>query len=219
MLAVAWICCAFVVLVITVLDRMVREGRPSAPTAVKTPPAGDELVAEPTARHLDPGKQALMILQRGDDCDWYSIVRNDEEMHEGFDCLEIYWRTQVSKPSSGYGRQFEERAGFRVRWHVAASDKGYIEAYGLDLMSTILEARALVDQHVERGEIVRAMGYKHPTLEEWKKSGVGREYDFGGLDLKEWRVNLRYPNGRAWAKHEDLNQAVYDALARAGARA
>jgi len=62
----------------------------------------------------DPEKQALEMLQRGENCDWYSIKHSDEQ-HEAFDCLEIYWRTNVECPEQNefhYGRgPFELKAG------------------------------------------------------------------------------------------------------------
>ncbi len=162
----------------------------------------------------DPGKQALLMLQRGDDCDWYSI-KHSNEMHEAFDCLEIYWRTKVQKKSAdGCSRRFEDRAGFRVRWHVASSNTSYSEAYGLDLMTTILEARELADRQRERAAIAEAMGYNHPALEAWAAGGEKRQYSFHGLDLEKWHVRLNYPGGLSWAEHPDLDQAVADALAK-----
>ena len=166
----------------------------------------------------DPGKQALAMLQRGDDCNWYSIKHDHNEMHEAFDCLEIYWRTEVEhldQNKYGYRGPFESKAGFRVRWHVAATNKSHVEAYGLDLMTTILEARELADRAVERKTRVVAMDQKHPVLEAWKERGEKREYSFHGLDLEKWSVRLDYPGGLAWADHADLEQAVVDALLKA----
>lgn len=166
----------------------------------------------------DPGKQALAILQRGENCDWYSIQHNNEQ-HEAFDCLEIYWRTNVEQPERNefhYGRgPFELKAGFRVRWHVAASHHSYVEAVGLDLMSTILEAREQADRLIVRAKSADSMGHEHPDLEAWKAKGSKRKYSFNGLDLEKWYVRLDYPGGLSWAEHEDLEQAVSEALAKA----
>lgn len=173
----------------------------------------------PSSRHVpDPGKQALAILQRGENCNWYSIEHTNE-MHEAFDCLEIYWRTEVEQPEKNefqYGRgPFELKAGFRVRWHVAGACTSYVEAVGLDLMSTILEARELADRHVARAQVGEDMDWKHPRLEAWKSGGIKRKYSFHGLDLEEWRVSLEYPGGYAYGNHENLDQAVEDALGKA----
>ena len=177
-----------------------------------------ELGKTPATGKRDPGKQALEMLQRGDDCEWYSITHNDNEMHEAFDCLEIYWRTEVERSDRnelGYGRgPFESKAGFRVRWRVAATHRSYVEAYGIDLMSTILEARELADRSIRRNSLVTAMERKHSKLEDWKSREDGRKYEFHGLDLEKWRVRLEYPGGNAWAEHEDLEQAVAAALSK-----
>lgn len=166
----------------------------------------------------DPGKQALEMLRRGENCDWYSITHNLNETHEGFDCLEIYWRTNVEHPEQNefyYGRgPFELKAGFRVRWHVSATHHSYVEACGLDLLTTILEARERADQLIARAQVTDGMGCKHPALEAWKARGPDRKYDFNGLDLEKWSVRLEYPGGLSWAEHEDLDQAIVDALAK-----
>ena len=173
---------------------------------------------ESSPKEEDPGKQALTMLQRGENCDWYSIKHSDEQ-HEAFDCLEIYWRTNVEQPEKNefhYGRgPFELKAGFRVRWHVAATNHSYVEATGLDLMSTILEARERSDHLIARAKIVDAMGYKHPALEAWKAKGDKRDYSFHGLNSEKWSVRLDYPGGLAWADAPELEQAVVDALAKA----
>lgn len=166
----------------------------------------------------DPGKQALEMLRRGENCDWYSVKHSDEQ-HEAFDCLEIYWRTNVEHPERNelrWGRgPFEPKAGFRVRWRVAATRHSCVEACGMDLLTTILDAREQVDRIVERNRLVDSVGGKHPTLEVWRSKSPEREYDFDGLDLESWRVSLRYPGGNAWSRHADLDQAVTDALSKA----
>lgn len=168
----------------------------------------------------DPGKQALQMLQRGDDCDWYSI-KHSNEMHEAFDCLEIYWRTEVEHHDQnvlGHGRgPFESKAGFRVRWHVASTHTSYCEAYGLDLMTTILEARELADRLRLRATTAKRMDQKHPALDAWKANGPARKYSFHGLDVENWHVRLDYPGGLSWAEHAELEQAVAEALAKAPA--
>ena len=167
----------------------------------------------------DPGKQAIEMLRRGENCDWYSVKHNPNEMHEAFDCLEIYWRTEVECPERnefGYGRgPFESKAGFRVRWHVSATHHSYVEAVGLDLLATIFEARDEADKLVARGQKAAAMGYAHPALEDWKTKEPKRKYNFDGNDLEKWRVRLEYDGGLAWAEHADLDQAVADALRKA----
>ena len=166
----------------------------------------------------DPGKQALEMLRAGENCDWYSIEHSNEQ-HEAFDCLEIYWRTNVEQPERnefGYGRgPFELKAGFRVRWRVAGTHRSYVEAVGLDLMSTILDAREQADRLIVRAQTVKAMGNKHPMLDAWKARGDKREYGFHGLDVEKWNVRLDYPGGFAWADAPELDQAVADALAKA----
>jgi hypothetical protein len=166
----------------------------------------------------DPGKQALEILRSGENCDWYSIKHTDEQ-HEAFDSLEIYWRTNVEQPERnefGYGRgPFELKAGFRVRWRVAGTHHSYVEAVGMDLMSTILEAREKADQLIARAQTVKEMGRKHPALEAWKAQGEKRDYSFYGLDIEKWNVRLDYPGGLSWAEHADLDQAVTEALTKA----
>lgn len=174
------------------------------------------------SRVPDPGKQALEILQRGENCDWYSLQHTDE-LHEAFDCLEIYWRTYVEYPERNehrYGRgPFELKAGFRVRWHVAATRHSYVEAVGLDLMSTILEARERADALCARTEEEKAMGSEHPILEEWKRAGPGRSYTWHGLDVDQWYVRVDFPGGTCWTKHPKLDHAVLNVLAKARAMA
>jgi hypothetical protein len=173
-----------------------------------------------SARVPDPGKQALEILQRGENCDWYSIQHTDEQ-HEAFDCLEIYWRTNVEHPERNelrYGRgPFELKAGFRVRWHVAATRHSYVEAVGLDLMTTILEARERADALCARMAEEKAMGSEHPILEEWKRAGPGRSYTWHGLDVDQWYVRVDFPGGTCWTKHPKLDHAVLNVLAKARA--
>lgn len=184
------------------------------------PPAIEEATSTqdappPARRKPDPGAQALAILRRGENCDWYSIKHSDE-MHEAFDCLEIYWRTNVEHPERNefrYGRgPFELKAGFRVRWHVAATHHSHVEACGLDLMTTILEARALADRLAERAHL--AWSRSNPALEAWKARAPGRKYSFHGLDIDEWRVTLEFPGGYVWGASADLDQAVADALSK-----
>ncbi len=190
------------------------------PSPVATAVLPETPAIKRSRRPPDPGKQALEMLRRGDDCDWYSIRHDEREMHEAFDHLEIYWRTEVERRDlneHGWGRgPFESKAGFRVRWRVAAA-RSCAEAYGLDLMSTILEARRLADQHIQRNQIAAATDHKHAALEAWKSLGEGRGYDFDGLNLEYWRVSLEFPGGRVWATHANLDQAVTDALAKAPA--
>lgn len=159
----------------------------------------------------------MALLQSGENCDWYSI-QHTGEMHEAFDCLEIYWRTNVehSERNPGYGRgPFEPKAGFRVRWHVAATHHSYVEACGIDLLTTILEAREKADRLVARVALAAALGHKHSALDAWKERGPDRKYSFNGLDIENWVVRLDYPGGLSWAEHADLDRAVVDALAKA----
>jgi hypothetical protein len=183
-----------------------------------TTPVATTPVAKRERYVSDPGAQALSILQRGENCSWYSIDRTTEQ-HEGFDCLEIYWRTEVERPEEnefGYGRgPFELKAGFRVRWHVAVTGHSYVEAVGLDLLTTILEARALADRLIVRARTAKAMGHEHPELEAWKARGAERKYSFHGLDVDKWSVRLDYPGGLSWAEDPDLDKAVANALAKA----
>ena len=174
---------------------------------------------QPSKPPVDPGKQALAMLQRGDDCDWYSIDHTNEP-HEAFDSLEIYWRTMVEHPDQNalrYGRgPFELKAGFRVRWRVAGTHHSYVEAVGLDLLTTILEAREEADRLIDRVRIAAEMGQKHPALEAWREGGEKRKYSFHGLSPEKWFVSIEYPGGMHWAEHQELDQAVADVLGRAG---
>jgi hypothetical protein len=193
----------------------------STDSSASTKPAVLATVKEFAATYgwvADPGKQALEMLRAGENCDWYSIKHSDEQ-HEAFDCLEIYWRTNVECPDRNefhYGRgPFELKAGFRVRWRVAGTHHSCVEAVGLDLMSTILDAREQADRLMLRAKTVKAMGNKHPALDAWKARGDKREYGFHGLDVEKWSVRLDYPGGLSWADAPELDQAAADALAKA----
>lgn len=208
---------ALVVLVVVIWRLFPPESaaEPVAPPVREEAPVHEEPPPPPV---VDPGAQALAILRRGENCNWYSIEHTNEQ-HEAFDCLEIYWRTKVEHPERNelhYGRgPFELKAGFRVRWHVAATHHSYVEACGIDLLTTILEARELADRLTARSKILEELGYEHPALEVWKAKGPERKYSFHGLDIEKWNVRLEYPGGLAWAEHAELRLAVADALAKA----
>jgi len=207
-LSVVWSCAWWV--------QRIRQAQPPSATV------GSPLTESPrtsTAPVGDPGKQALEMLRRGENCDWYSIKHDPGEMHEAFDSLEIYWRTNVEQPEkNGYHIErgpFELKAGFRVRWRVAATNRSYVEAVGLDLLTTIREARELADRLVERQQLARSMEYRVPMLEAWKARGSKRRYSFHGLDIDKWYVRLEFPGGIVWAEEPSIYEAATAALAKA----